>query len=47
MLRRGSGSPGMVYTYKRNALKECFRRAWEMPELQRVWDELSMEYGEL
>ncbi|MDR3792281.1 MAG: hypothetical protein P4L03_02765 [Terracidiphilus sp.] len=29
------------------SLKECFRRAWEMPELQRVWDELSMEYGEL
>jgi hypothetical protein len=29
------------------SLKECFRRAWEMPELQRVWNELSMEYGEL
>ncbi len=29
------------------AVKECFRRAWEMPELQRVWNELSMEYGEL
>jgi hypothetical protein len=29
------------------SLKECFRRAWEMPKLQRVWDELSMEYGEL
>jgi hypothetical protein len=29
------------------AVKECFRRAWEMPELQRVWNELAMEYGEL
>jgi hypothetical protein len=28
-------------------VKDCFRRAWEMPELQRVWNELSMEYGEL
>jgi len=29
------------------AVKECFRRSWEMPELQRVWNELAMEYGEL
>jgi hypothetical protein len=28
------------------ALKEGFRRAWEMPALQRIWDELSFEYGE-
>jgi hypothetical protein len=29
------------------SLKKCFHRAWEMPELQRVWNELAMEYGEL
>ena len=29
------------------SLKEGFRRAWEMPELQRIWNELSIEYGEL
>jgi len=29
------------------SLQECFRRAWEMPELQRIWNELSLEYGEL
>ena len=29
------------------SLKECFHRGWEMPELQRVWNELAMEYGEL
>jgi hypothetical protein len=29
------------------SVQECFRRAWEMPELQRTWNELSLEYGEL
>jgi hypothetical protein len=29
------------------SLRKSFLRAWEMPELQRVWNELSMEYGEL
>lgn len=29
------------------SLRECFRRAWQMPELQRIWNELSLEYGEL
>jgi hypothetical protein len=29
------------------SVQECFRRAWEMPELQRIWNELSLEYGEL
>jgi hypothetical protein len=29
------------------SLKEGFRRAWETPALQRIWSELSLEYGEL
>ena len=29
------------------SLKEGFRHAWEMPTLQRIWNELSLEYGEL
>jgi hypothetical protein len=29
------------------SLKGGFRRAWEMPALQRIWNELSLEYGEL
>ncbi len=29
------------------SIQECFRRAWEIPELQRIWTELSLEYGEL
>jgi hypothetical protein len=30
-----------------NAVRKLFRRAWEMPEIQTTWDELTMEYGEL
>jgi hypothetical protein len=30
-----------------NAVRKLFRRAWEMPELQVTWDELTMEYGDL
>jgi len=30
-----------------NAVRKLFRRAWEMPELQATWDELTMEYGDL
>src|ERR1700678_597752 len=30
-----------------NAVQKLFRRAWEMPELQATWDELTMEYGDL
>ena len=30
-----------------NAVRKLFRRAWEMPEIQATWDELTMEYGEL
>lgn len=29
------------------SVQECFRRAWEIPELQRIWNELTLEYGEL
>jgi hypothetical protein len=29
------------------SLQEAFRRAWAMPELQRVWNELTLQYGEL
>ncbi len=30
-----------------SAVGKLFRRAWEMPEIQTTWDELTMEYGEL
>ncbi|HWX55525.1 MAG TPA: hypothetical protein VN176_13120 [Verrucomicrobiae bacterium] len=30
-----------------NAVRKLFRRAWEMPEIQAIWDTLTMEYGEL
>ncbi len=30
-----------------NAVRTLFRRAWEMPEVQATWDELTMEYGDL
>jgi hypothetical protein len=29
------------------AVRELFRRAWELPELRAAWDSLSLEYGEL
>ena len=29
------------------SLREAFRRAWEMPELQRISGELTLEYGEI
>jgi hypothetical protein len=29
------------------AVRELFRRAWEMPEVRIAWDALSLEYGEL
>lgn len=30
-----------------NAVRKLFRRAWELPEVQAIWNELGMEYGEL
>jgi hypothetical protein len=30
-----------------SAVRELFRRAWELPELRAAWDTLSLEYGEL
>jgi hypothetical protein len=30
-----------------SGMRKLFRRAWEMPELQATWAELTMEYGEL
>ena len=29
------------------SLREAFRRAWEMPEVQRISAELMLEYGEI
>ena len=29
------------------AVRELFRRAWEVPEVRVAWDVLSLEYGEL
>jgi hypothetical protein len=29
------------------AVRELFRRAWEVPEVRFAWDALSLEYGEL
>jgi len=29
------------------SIRELFRRAWDMPELQRVWQEGLLAYGEL
>lgn len=30
-----------------NSLRKLFHRAWELPEVQAIWSELGMEYGEL
>jgi hypothetical protein len=29
------------------AVRELFRRAWEVPEVRVAWDTLSLDYGEL
>lgn len=29
------------------AVRELFRKAWEMPEVRVAWDALSLDYGEL
>jgi len=29
------------------ALRELFRRAWEIPDVHMMWDGLLLEYGEL
>jgi len=45
---RCQGSVSFGFTAKEWAsLQEAFRRAWEMPELQRISGELMLEYGEI
>jgi hypothetical protein len=29
------------------SIKKLFRRAWQAPEVRRLWDALALEYGEL
>jgi hypothetical protein len=29
------------------AIQNLFRRAWQAPEVRRLWDALAREYGEL
>jgi hypothetical protein len=29
------------------SIKKLFRRAWQAPEVRRLWDALTLEYGEL
>lgn len=45
---RWQGAVSFGFTAKEWAsLQEAFRRAWEMPELQRISGELMLEYGEI
>jgi len=45
---RCQGAVSFGFTAKEWAsLQESFRRAWEMPELQRISGELMLEYGEI
>lgn len=45
---RCQGSVSFGFTAEEWAsLQEAFRRAWEMPELQRICGELMLEYGEI
>lgn len=45
---RCQGAVSFGFTAKEWAsLQEAFRRAWEMPELQRISGELMLEYGEI
>jgi hypothetical protein len=41
---------GITFTFSLeewNAVDALFRRAWQMPEIRRAWEALTMEYGEL
>ena len=45
---RCQGSVSFGFTTEEWAsLREAFRRAWEMPEVQRISGELMLEYGEI
>ena len=45
-----AGDNGITFNFRGEdwqAIKKLFRRAWQAPEVRRLWDALALEYGEL
>ena len=45
-----SEANGITFTFSQSdwsAIRDMMRRAWEKPEVRRLWDQQAIEYGEM
>jgi len=45
-----AGDNGITFNFRGEdwqSIKKLFRRAWQAPQVRRLWDALALEYGEL